>query len=253
MTQYLIVCPLVFLAGLVDSIAGGGGLISLPAYLLSGVPIHNAIATNKLSSCIGTSVSTLRYCRNGFADYVTAIPSIIMALIGSSIGAKASMAVDGNILKLVLIFILPVIAWGVLKKKEPASQTAVSHLPRKLVILLSALISFIVGMYDGFYGPGTGSFLLLLYTGICKMDVKTASGNTKLVNLSSNLSALAIYLVHGQALIPLGLASALFCMAGHYMGSGMVMKQGTRIVRPIILMVLVLLLLKTGAELTGFA
>lgn len=252
MTPYLVVWPLVFLAGFVDSIAGGGGLISLPAYLLAGVPIHHAIATNKLSSFIGTSVSTCRYCLHGYADYAIAIPSVLLALSGSAIGARISMVVDADILKMLLLVLLPLIAWNMLRPKRP-DAAAKPPLARKAVLALAGAISFIVGMYDGFYGPGTGSFLILLYTGLCRMDIRTASGNTKLVNLSSNLSALAVYLAHGQALLPLGLTSALFCMAGHYIGSGMLMKRGTHLVKPLILAVLALLLIKSGAELAGIA
>jgi uncharacterized membrane protein YfcA len=244
-TQFLIVCPLVFLAGFVDSIAGGGGLISLPAYLLAGVPVHNAIATNKLSSCIGTTVSTARYLKNKYADYVIAIPSIIVALLGSALGAQISVKVDEDILKRILIFVLPLVAYFVLRrKKDRLSAEKERILSRKLVIVLAVLCSFFVGAYDGFYGPGTGTFLILLYTNLCKLDIKTASGNTKLVNLSSNIAALVIFLVNGKTLFLLGLIAAAFCMAGHYLGSGLVMKKGTQIVKPIILVVLLLLFIK---------
>ena len=244
-TQLLIVCPLVFLAGFVDSIAGGGGLISLPAYLLAGVPVHNAIATNKLSSCIGTTVSTARFLKNKYADFAIAIPSIFVALIGSALGAQISMKVDENILKRILLFVLPIAAYFVLRrKKDRTDGVKEKTLSRKSTIILAVLCSFIVGAYDGFYGPGTGTFLILLYTNLCRMDIKTASGNTKLVNLSSNIAALVTFLVNGKTLFVLGLVAAIFCMAGHYLGSGLVMKKGTQIVKPIILIVLVLLFIK---------
>lgn len=107
-----------------------------------------------------------------------------------------------------------------------------------------AASSFAVGCYDGFYGPGTGTFLLLLYTGLAKMDVRRASGNMKLANLSSNTAALLVFLVNRTIILPLGLAAAVFSIAGHYIGSGMVMKNGSRVVRPVILVVLVLLFVK---------
>ena len=173
MLSYIIVCPLVFLAGFIDSIAGGGGLVSLPAYLLAGIPIHNAIATNKLSSCIGTSVSTIRYCKNGFADFAIAIPSILMALTGSALGARLSLSMDEQLLKNILLIILPFIAFFTLRKKHPTSENN-NCTKRSPVFVLACIISFVVGMYDGFYGPGTGSFLILLYTGLCKMDIRTA-------------------------------------------------------------------------------
>ena len=117
MIQFLIVCPMVFLAGFVDAIAGGGGLISLPAYLLAGVPMHQAIATNKLSSATGTTTSTIRYCRNTQVDWSIAGPAIVLSLIGSSIGAKLTMMMPESVLKIVLLVVLPVTAVFVFRKR----------------------------------------------------------------------------------------------------------------------------------------
>ena len=247
-SAFLIVCPLVFLAGFVDSIAGGGGLISLPAYLLAGLPIHNAIATNKLSSTTGTLVSTLRLVRNHFADLKLALPCMAASFCGSILGARIALLTSDAILKIVLLILLPIVAFYVLKKKdlEPDLTTQPSH-RTQLTILISS--SLLIGIYDGFYGPGTGTFLLLVYTALAKIDVRTASGNMKLVNLSSNVSALVTFLLAGKVIWTLGLAASVFSIAGHYIGSGMVMKNGTRIVRPIILVVLGLLFLKIISEL----
>ena len=247
-SAFLIVCPLVFLAGFVDSIAGGGGLISLPAYLLAGLPIHNAIATNKLSSTTGTLVSTLRLVRNHFADLKLALPCMAASFCGSILGARIALLTSDAILKIVLLILLPIVAFYVLKKKdlEPDLTTQPAQLTQLTILISSSLL---IGIYDGFYGPGTGTFLLLVYTALSKIDVRTASGNMKLVNLSSNVSALVTFLLAGKVIWTLGLAASVFSIAGHYIGSGMVMKNGTRIVRPIILVVLGLLFLKIISEL----
>lgn len=247
-SAFFIVCPLVFLAGFVDSIAGGGGLISLPAYLLAGLPIHNAIATNKLSSTTGTLVSTLRLVRNHFADLKLALPCMAASFCGSILGARIALLTSDAILKIVLLILLPIVAFYVLKKKdlEPDLTTQPSHRTQLTILIGSSLL---IGIYDGFYGPGTGTFLLLVYTALAKIDVRTASGNVKLVNLSSNVSALVTFLLAGKVIWTLGLAASVFSIAGHYIGSGMVMKNGTRIVRPIILVVLSLLFLKIICEL----
>lgn len=110
--------------------------------------------------------------------------------------------------------------------------------------MICAFSSLAVGCYDGFYGPGTGTFLLLLYTGAAKMDVRRASGNMKLANLSSNVTALVVFLFSGKIIFPLGLAASVFSIAGHYIGAGMVMKNGSRIVKPLILVVMALLFIK---------
>ena len=181
---FLIVCPLVFLAGLVDSIAGGGGLISLPAYLLAGVPMHNAIATNKLSSATGTAISTARLCKNKFVDWGVALPCISMALVGSFAGAHIALLASDKILKWMLIPVLPIVAFYVMKKKNLDDNSNV-EISRKKQWILCAVCSLAVGCYDGFYGPGTGTFLLILYTGVAKLPVAKASGTMKLANLST--------------------------------------------------------------------
>ena len=240
---FLIVCPLVFLAGLVDSIAGGGGLISLPAYLLAGVPMHNAIATNKLSSATGTAISTARLCKNKCVDWGVELPCISMALVGSFAGAHIALLASDKILKWMLIPVLPIVAFYVMKKKNLDDNSNV-EISRKKQWILCAVCSLAVGCYDGFYGPGTGTFLLILYTGVAKLPVAKASGTMKLANLSSNIMALVVFLFSGKIVIYLGLAASVFSIAGHYVGSGMVMKNGNKIVRPIILIVLVLLFIK---------
>ncbi len=246
--MFLIVCPLVFLAGLVDAVAGGGGLISLPAYFIAGLPTHYAIGTNKLSSAIGTTVSTCRYCRNRYVDWKAAIPSVILALVGSAIGANIALLIDERVMKYILLGVLPLVAVYVLKGRSIKEDVHKKTVSRKKVYFIVSLASFILGTYDGFYGPGTGSFLLLIFTGLAGMDIKTASGNTKLVNLASNAAALVTFLINGKILILLGLTAAVFSVAGHYIGAGMVIRSGHKVIRPIILIVLVLLFVKVFSE-----
>lgn len=243
MIQFLIVCPMVFLAGFVDAIAGGGGLISLPAYLLAGVPMHQAIATNKLSSATGTTISTIRYCRNTKVDWSIAGPAIVLSLIGSSIGAKLTMMMPESVLKVVLLVVLPVTAVFVFRKNALVEKQSGSVSHRRM-LLITWIAALAIGCYDGFYGPGTGTFLILVMVGLAKMDMMQAAANTKLINLASNISALAAFLIGGKVVLTLGLAASVFSIAGHYTGSSMVMKNGTKIVKPIILVVLVLLFLK---------
>ena len=117
-SMFLIVCPLVFLAGFVDAIGGGGGLISLPAYFLAGVPVHHALATNKMSSASGTLISTIRLCRNSVIRWKLAIPAVLCALTGSYIGTRLTMLTDERILKHVLMIVLPVVAFFVFRKNS---------------------------------------------------------------------------------------------------------------------------------------
>lgn len=241
---YLVVCPLIFLAGLVDSIAGGGGLISLPAFMLSGIPPHYAIGTNKFANSIGTTVSTIRYCKNRYVNWLIAIPSIVLALIGSAIGANLVLLVKEDVIKYLLLFILPVVAYFVLKGKHIKEEDGSERINKRKLFIVACLAALMIGAYDGFYGPGTGTFLILIYTGILHMDIRTASGNTKVVNLASNIAALVTFIINHKIVFTLGIAAAVCSVAGHYIGSGMVIKNGHKIIRPIIIVVLSLLFIK---------
>ena len=240
---FLIVCPLLFLAVLVDSIGGGGGLISLPAYLFAGLPVHMAIATNKLSSACGTSLATARFIRKGLVNLRLAVPSVIMAIAGSSLGAKLSLLVDETVMKYILLGVLPVAAFFVLNRHlfRDGGQQAVADRKTMTVCCIAA---FVIGMYDGFYGPGTGTFLIIAFTVFTRMSVGAANAQAKVINLTSNITSLAVFLLNGQVLIPLGLAAAVCNMAGNWVGSGLAISKGVKIVRPVILLVLVLLLVK---------
>ncbi len=245
----LLVCLGVFCASFMDAIGGGGGIISVPCYLLAGFPVHFALGTNKLSSCIGTVASTVRYVKNGCVDWLLGIPSILLALVGAHIGTRLQLTVEERYLKLLLLIVLPIIAVILLKKKSlPEKKEPLNEWLRRAIVWGSALV---IGTYDGFYGPGTGTFLLLLFCYVAKLDVRTASGNVKLVNLSSNIGALATSLAAGKVLVPIGLLAAVFSIAGQYIGAGLALRNGSKIVRPVILIVLLLLSGKVILELLG--
>ena len=242
--MFLIVCPMLFLAGLVDAIGGGGGLISLPAYLLAGVPIHQTIATNKLSSTCGTALATARFIREGLVNWRLAVPTILVAMLGSSLGANLSMMVADGVMEMVLFIVLPVVAFVVLNPKifHDNEETDLV-LDRKLWI--TAIVSaFVVGVYDGFYGPGTGTFLIIAFTVFAKLDIRTSNAQAKVINLTTNITSLAIFLMSGQVVVLLGLAAAVCNMAGNYVGAGLALTKGSRITRPVIVLVLGLLFLK---------
>lgn len=241
MEQYLIVCPLVFLAGLIDSIAGGGGLISLPAYLIAGVPPHIALGTNKTSSSMGTVVSAAKLAKNGFVDRRTAIPGGLCAVAGAIVGATISLYVEDTVITHMMIVILPVVAFYVLRSRTLGESEKTGTLTGGRLIGAVCGIGLVMGIYDGFYGPGTGTFLLLLLTELAHLDTRRAAGTTKVMNLSSNLAALATFLINGKVYYSLGLVSGLFCIAGHYIGSSLVVRGGRRVVRPMILVVLCIL------------
>ena len=241
---FLIVCPFLFLAGLVDAIGGGGGLISLPAYLIAGLPPHMAIATNKMSSTCGTAIATGRLIKSRLVDFQLAVPSIAAAILGSSIGAKLSLMVDEKWMLYIMVLILPVCAFLVLNKKLFNDEGASKVKADRRTCLTAVTAALLIGVYDGFYGPGTGTFLIIAFTVFAKLSLSTANAQAKVINLTSNVTALVIFLINGEVLLPLGIAAALCNMLGGYLGIGLMMKNGSRIVRPSIMLVLVLLLIK---------
>ena len=243
----LIVAVGVFLASFMDAIAGGGGIISVPTYLLAGVPMHMALGTNKVSSGIGTAVSTARFIKNGYIDWKLGIPSVALALVGSFVGTSIQLMIDEVYLQYLLLIVLPVVAFVVLRQRQFPEERG--EIDRRKQCAIVWLASFVVGAYDGFYVPGTGTFLLLIYCNLAKMDVRTAGGNVKLVNLSSNIGAFVTSLRSGQVFLVLGLIGAVTSIAGHYVGSGLAIKNGSKIVRPTVVIVLILLAVKVVYEL----
>ena len=200
-----------------------------------------------MSSCIGTAVSTARYLFSGYIKLKLAVPAVIAAILGASLGTRLQLIADEAYLKYMLLLVLPVVAVVMLRQKKlPETPGDISTGKQMAIVTVSALV---IGIYDGFYGPGTGTFLLLAFCYLGKIDVRTASGNVKLVNFSSNLGALFTSLMAGKVLLPIGLIAAVFSIAGHYIGAGLTIKNGSKIVRPVILVVLLLLAVKVIFEL----
>ncbi|ACJ76350.1 transporter [Thermosipho africanus H17ap60334] len=247
--EYLFLFFMIFLAGFVDSIAGGGGLISLPAYLFLGIPSHNALATNKLSSSIGSIFSTFRYAKERYVVFEIGIISAIFSFLGSFFGARLALLISDSYLK-VIISVLIVFAGAFMlmnKRKKVISKIPKTSFKKKFFI--SSFIGFIIGMYDGFFGPGTGTFLIIMYTSFLSFDSISASATAKIVNLSSNISALIAFLINGKVLFHIGLPAAFFGILGNWIGSGIAIKKGDKIIKPIVLVILFLVVFKSLREL----
>ncbi len=241
---FLIVCPLVGLAGFVDAIGGGGGLISLPAYMIAGLPVHQAVATNKLSSTCGTALAALRFWKNGLINARLAVPGVLAAIAGSTLGARLSLLTDAAVMERILYVVLPVTACVVMNKSLFGGRGGEALRLDRRTYTTACLAAFLIGIYDGVYGPGTGTFLIIAFTVFARMDVGTANAQAKAINLATNAASLAVFLMSGQVLVLLGLAAAACNMIGGYFGAGLVMTRGAGIVKPIILGVLGLLALK---------
>ncbi len=246
--EFLIVCPLALIAGFVDAIAGGGGLISLPAYFFAGLPAHAAIATNKLSSTLGTAVACVRYALFGYMVKRFVVVGVVCGLVGSAVGANLALLADATALMVFMLVALPPVAVLVFRAKD-LNRFSERPLPPAAALAATAAIALVVGIYDGFYGPGTGTILMLLLAAVGRQDVKSAAGTTKAVNLATNAAALAVFLVNGQVLIALGLAAAAFNIVGNWLGSTFFDRKGALVLRPIMLVVIALFAVKLIADL----
>ena len=245
--KYWLVFPAVFVAGIVDAIAGGGGLITLPAYMLVGLPPHQAIGTNKMSSCMGTSIATFRLAREGYINFRLAVCAVVFALAGSYTGANISLMISNRLFKILMLFILPLTSVFVLRTRN-FDNTREPYEFKKTCIL-SCIIAFVIGTYDGFYGPGTGTFLILLLTSIAHLSLKEANGLTKAINMTTNVTSLVVFLINGTVLIPLGLLAGLCNIAGNWIGVSFFDKKGGAVVKPVMLLVLAVFMVRTILEL----
>ena len=244
-------CFMLFIAGFVDAVAGGGGLISTPAFLFAGLPLHAVIGTNKLANSMGTALVTYKFAKQGFMKWELVIPSVVLALIGSFAGSSLSVLTDETILRLVMLAIIPLAALYTFRSKDLGAGKP--HWSQKRTILLCCFVAVTVGFYDGFYGPGTGTFLMLLLTGLARLHVNRAAGVTKAVNLTTNLTALVVFLANGTVFIPLGILAGCFNLIGSYLGANLFAEKGIAVVRPLILVVLALFALRLICELAGIA
>lgn len=242
--MFAIVCPLVFLAGFVDSIGGGGGLISLPAYILAGLPSHFAIATNKLSSACGTCVTVVKFIREKLIHWKLGVCTIIAAVIGSSVGAGVSLKTDEKVLRYVMLPVLCIAAFFVLNKKLFGNERKETEEFTVRTYIIAVTASLIIGFYDGFYGPGTGTFLIICLNVFGHLTVKKANAQSKIINLTTNLTSLTVFILSGQVVWLIGIAGAVCNMLGNYFGSALAVTKGVKITRPIIISVLVILTLK---------
>lgn len=242
---------LIFLAGFIDSIAGGGGLISLPAYLFIGLPPHNAMATNKLSASIGTTTSVIRFFKNKVVDLRVSIISAVGSFISAYIASRIVLILDEKVFKTMVIIVLPIVAIIILSKRDFGNENLSDEIPRNKAYKLAFLIGLFIGFYDGLIGPGTGTFAIMAYCLIMKYDLKTASGNAKVLNFASNYASLAAFIFTDKIMFGIAIPAAIFGIIGNYLGSGFVITKGSKFIRPIMIIVIVLLFSKIFYDVFG--
>jgi len=244
LAQMAVLCGLIFLGGFVDSVAGGGGLITLPAYFAMGLPAHAALATNKFSSVCGTFTAVIRYWRAGAVNLRVGLAAAAGALAGSVAGAKIALIAPASTINTVMLVLVPSILVFMLVKDRLIPEVAGFGIPgsRSGLLTVSVVIGLVIGVYDGFFGPGTGTFLTIAFSVFLGFGLLSSAGNARLANLASNVGAVAVFLWNGQVVFPLALYAAGAGIAGNLLGARLAVRNGARIIKPLMTVVMVLLL-----------
>ncbi len=237
-----------FVAGLVDAIAGGGGLLTLPSLLAVGLPPHLALGTNKGQSVFGALAATYRYARSGLVDAGQAAWTFPSGLVGSLLGAALLLALDPTVLRPVVLALL-VFAGAVVAFRRPAP---VHQRPRpEHARAVAVAIALAIGAYDGFFGPGTGTFLFLAFFTVLGETAPRATADAKVVNVASNLAAVALFAARGVVLWQVALPMAAGQFAGGWVGAHLAVKGGERLIRRAVLLVVLALVVKLACDFFG--
>ncbi len=225
--------------------AGGGGLITLPAYLLVNVPVHVAAGTNKVVNGTGSFTAAVKYFRSGKLYLRVALWAAAGALVGSSIGARIALLIPDRVLRLLMMAALPLVAVFLAVRKD-FGKTAEEEpqIPPGRERLMGILIGLAMGCYDGLVGPGTGTFMIMGFTALLNMDLITASGCAKVGNLASNFAAAVVFALSGNIWWAVVIPAALSNMLGNYCGAQYAIKGGSGKVRHMIFVVLGMLFIK---------
>jgi len=232
-------------AGFVDSIAGGGGIITLPTLLAVGIPPHQALATNKLQSTFGSFTSALNYTHKGLMKPKELLIGVIFTLIGATLGAISVQYFDAKNLESFIIFMLIIIFIYTWASPDLGKIHTTAKMKKTLFYITFGLL---IGFYDGFFGPGTGSFWTIALILLLGLDLKGATAQTKLFNFTSNVASLAMFIYAGLALWMIGIVMGLGQIFGAFLGSSMVAKKEVKFIRVFFLIVVAVTIIKLVVE-----
>ena len=238
-------CVLAFFAGLVDSVIVGGGLIQVPALLvmLPGVPVATIFGTNKIISVSGTTVALAQIARKVTVPWRMLLAAAIVGAIFAFIGARSVTLIDPALLKPIILLLLIAVAIYTFMRKDFGHLHAPKW-PESKQRWIAMGIGAVLGFYEGFFGPGTGSFLIFAFVGLLGFNFLTASASAKVINITTNLAAIAWFAWNGNILYKLAIPMAVFNVAGALVGSRLAIKKGSGFLRVFFLIVMVALILR---------
>lgn len=244
-------CLAAALAGWVDAVSGGGGLLQLPALLLAfpGMPPVMALGTNKLASILGTSAATATYARKAPPDVRTALPMVVAAIAGAALGSLTASHLPTAVFRPVIVVLLVCVwLWTLLNPAMGRVQTLRWHGSSRHYVA-ATLAGLVIGFYDGLVGPGTGSFLLIVLVGVLGYSFLNASSTAKIVNLGTNAASIVVFGLTGSVMWALGLLMGVCNVAGAVVGARMAITRGSGFVRLVFLVVVGVLILRLGWDL----
>ncbi|RYZ36274.1 MAG: transporter [Myxococcaceae bacterium] len=249
--KLVLLCLAALSAGFVDAIAGGGGLITLPALLTAGFPTHLALGTNKGQSVFGSGAAMVRFARAGLVDKKLAKVTFPFGLMGAFGGAALVLLLRPEVLKPLVLVLLIAVAVFLAFRRSPPKRDGVEPSPRPRAQALGALIALGIGTYDGFFGPGTGTFLIVAFSSLLGHGLARASADAKVVNFASNLASVTLFALRGVVLWKVALPMAAAQFTGAWLGAHVAVKGGDKLVRIVVLCVVAALVLKLGHDVWG--
>ena len=240
---------LAFIAGFIDAVVGGGGLIQIPALLVffPNAPVPTLFGTNKIAALSGTSIAAFQYSRRIKFDFKLLALISFCAFVASYLGAKTVSYINSATLKPLVLFILIAIAIYTFLKKDLGSLKT-KQLSHQKQLIYAAITGLLVGFYDGFFGPGTGSFFVLAFVVILGFEFVEASAYSKVVNCMTNISALIVFIRQGNFMLEIAILMAVFNVLGSIIGSKMAIKRGNGFIRVFFLIIVAVMIVKYGID-----
>ena len=236
-----------FFAAFIDAIAGGGGLISLPAFLASGLPAHVALGTNKIAACCSTIASSAKFAQSGKINWAMMKKLAGFSFVGAVLGVKTVVMIDSKYLYPIAIVLLLLVLIYTLHNRNLGEENQFKELTSQN-IKYGIIMALVMGFYDGFFGPGTGSFLIFALIRIFKLDFTNASGNAKILNLSSNIASVIVFSYMGKVNLLYAFSMAAIMIIGATIGAKMAVTKGSKFIKPMFLIVTTIVLTKMIAE-----
>jgi uncharacterized protein len=245
MTLILLLSASSLLAGFIDAVVGGGGLIQIPAMLilLPGAPVATILGTNKFASCAGTTMAVQRYARHVAIDWSTVLPAAITAFVFSFLGSRTVTLLNTAFMRSIVLVLLVLVAIYVFFVKDLGLIHQPKH-PAKKAAWLGVLIGAGLGFYDGFFGPGTGSFLIFLFVGVFGFDFLSASASAKVINWATNIASVIYFGWSGNIIYKYAVPMALCSVLGATIGTRLAIAKGSRFVRIFFLVIVGALIAK---------